>query len=447
MRCDPELAELVLAELVEIVPGGVEEERGEGYVEYAIYGPPGEIPELPEIEAAAGDGLVEVETTEIPDDWADRWRDFHDPVEIGGWLVVRPSWEAPRAAPERLDIVIDPGRAFGTGAHATTSLSLELLGELAAGATDRGSLADLGTGSGVLAIAAAKLGFGPVLACDHEAAAVEAAAANAELNGVEIAVERRNLREQPAPTARVWLANLTAPLLRSVAGLMPAAADGGPERIIVSGLLGREREDVEAAFGARGYEPVEFRAGGDWGALLSQTADPAIFATMISAVTFYQVVLFVHITAVVLAFGPTFAYGVFAATAERMDPRSVPVVAAGIMVWNRVTQGMILLILAAGIYLVATDSGPGAAWSFSDFYVSWGFVAVIILGAMAGAFFAPRTRRLKEIAERDIAAAGDGPVTLSAEYQAVNRQLANGGTAAGIFVILTIYVMTAKPFQ
>jgi len=258
----------VLAELVEIVPGGVEEERGETYVEYAIYGPPGEIPELPDIEAAAGDGLVEIETTEIPDDWADRWRDFHEPVIVGDWLVVRPSWEqAEPGAADRIEVVIDPGRAFGTGAHATTSLSLELLGELASDSPERGSVADLGTGSGVLAIAAALLGYGPVLALDHELPAVEAAAANAELNGATVDVARRNLREQPGPPARIWLANLTAPLLVAVAGLMPAPGEGGPEQLVVSGLLARERGLVEDAFAARGYRPIAFRTGGEWGAL------------------------------------------------------------------------------------------------------------------------------------------------------------------------------------
>jgi ribosomal protein L11 methyltransferase len=270
VRCSPELAEQVLAELVEIVPGGVEEERGETYVEYAIYGPPGEIPELPEIEAAAGDGLVAIETTEIPDDWADRWRDFHEPVEVGDWLVVRPSWETAPAQSsngERLEIVIDPGRAFGTGAHATTALSLELLGDLAEESPERGSVADLGTGSGVLAIAAAKLGYGPVLALDHEAPAVEAAAENAALNGAKIEVERRNLREQPGPQADVWLANLTAPLLTAVAGLMPGPGAGGPAELVVSGLLTRERGLVSDAFAARGYDAVAYRDGGDWGAL------------------------------------------------------------------------------------------------------------------------------------------------------------------------------------
>ena len=120
----PEQAELVLAELTVLAPNGVEEERGPGYVEYAIYGGEGELPELGELEAAAGDGLVEVVATEVPDDWADRWQDFHKPLLVGERLWLRPSWEEPRDG--AIDLVVDPGRAFGTGAHPTTRLCLEL---------------------------------------------------------------------------------------------------------------------------------------------------------------------------------------------------------------------------------------------------------------------------------------------------------------------------------
>lgn len=271
VRCDPELAERVLAELVELVPGGVEEERGAGYVEYAIYGPPGELPELPEIEVAAGDGLVSIETTEIPDDWADRWRDFHEPVWVGERLVVRPSWEQAETERAEIEIVIDPGRAFGTGAHATTSMSLELLLELADGPSERGAATDLGTGSGVLAIAAAKLGYGPVLGCDHELPAIEAAAENARLNGVEIAVERINLREHSAPAAPLWLANLTAPLLLAVAERLPDREDA-PGLLILSGLLASERDQVAGAFADRGYTPRSERARGEWAAMTLETA-------------------------------------------------------------------------------------------------------------------------------------------------------------------------------
>lgn len=161
---------------------------------------------------------------------------------------------------------------------------------------------------------------------------------------------------------------------------------------------------------------------------------------MITAVQFYDVVVFLHILLVVLAFGPTFAYPVFLATAERTDPRSLPAVARGIMAWDRIAQFLILGILIAGIYLTVDR------WEFSDFYVGWGILALIIVGGLSGAYFVPKTKQAIELAERDIAAAGDGSVTLSSEFQAVNKQIGQVGMAAGLLIILTIYVMTAKPF-
>ncbi len=167
---------------------------------------------------------------------------------------------------------------------------------------------------------------------------------------------------------------------------------------------------------------------------------------MLSAVQFYDVVLFFHILFVVLAFGPTFAYPVFLGIAERTDPRSLPAVARGVLAWDRIGRFLLLGILIFGVYLVATNNGLGAAWEFSDFFIGWGFIAVIVIGGLSGGYFTPKTQELIEIAERDIAASGEGPVTLSAEFQALNQQVAKVGTATGIFLILTIYVMTAKPF-
>ena len=246
-----------------LAPGGVEEDEGEGYVEYAIYGAAGELPELGEIPAELDGAAIEVTSEEIPDDWADRWRDFHKPIEIAGRIVVAPSWEDD-AAPRLERIVVDPGRAFGTGAHATTRMCLELLVELAEAGEARGPLADWGTGSGVLAIAAAKLGWSPVSGCDHEPAALAAAAENAEANGVEIALERRNLRSEPAPAASTATANLTAPVLLEVARRLEEA----PQRLVCSGLLRREADDVASAFAARGFAERRRLADGDWTALL-----------------------------------------------------------------------------------------------------------------------------------------------------------------------------------
>jgi ribosomal protein L11 methyltransferase len=263
VRCRPALAERVLAELVDLVPNGVEEARGEGWVEYAVYGPPGEVPALGELEATVGAGLVGVSSTEIPDDWADRWRDFHRPVSVDGRLVVRPSWQT-RSAAAQIEIVVDPGPAFGTGAHPTTRMCLELLLDLADRDPPRGALTDLGTGSGVLAIAAAKLGWDPVLALDYERAALDAAAANAELNGVAIGLRRVNLRHELPALAPTAVANLTAPLLEEVAGRLAAA----PGWLVCSGVLVSEGDRVEEAFEARGLDVAERRASGDWVAFL-----------------------------------------------------------------------------------------------------------------------------------------------------------------------------------
>ena len=263
VRCPPELAERVLAELIELAPGGVEEDRGWRLVEYAIYGAPGELPALPDLQAIAGDGKVEVVTEEIPDDWADRWRDFHRPVVIGERLVVRPSWEVEPWVDAEIAVVVDPGQAFGTGAHPTTRMSLELLLDLAEAQDARGSVVDLGTGSGVLAIAAAKLGFAPVLACDHEPPALEAAAQNAAANRVELELERLNLRQDPPPEADVVVANLTAPILREVA----ARLSGPPGHLICSGLLRRETDETVAAFAAAGLRESRRLEDGDWAAV------------------------------------------------------------------------------------------------------------------------------------------------------------------------------------
>jgi ribosomal protein L11 methyltransferase len=262
VRCSPEQAELVLAELAVLAPNGVEEERGPGFVEYAIYGGEGELPELGEIDAAVGSGRVEVSSTEIPDDWADRWKDFHKPLLVAERLWLRPSWEPARA--DTVDVVVDPGQAFGTGAHPTTRLCLAYLVELEESGEARGELVDLGTGSGVLAIAAAKLGWAPVRGYDHEPAALEAATANAEINAVSLQLERTNLREALPPLAPTVVANMTAPILLAAASLMKAP----PSTMVCSGLLPNELDPVAAAFSGAGLNEADRRLDGDWAALL-----------------------------------------------------------------------------------------------------------------------------------------------------------------------------------
>jgi len=287
VRVRSEQAELALAELLELAPAGVEEVRlADQTVEYAAYGAPGELPSLPQLKAAVGGALVDISTSEVADDWSERWRRFHRPVLIAApnqragdgravpALHVRPPWEAPSAGRDAVEeIVIDPGQAFGTGAHASTRLCLALLLELALLEQPTGPLLDVGTGSGVLAIAAARLGFTPVLGLDNERASVEAARANAAANGLELDVRRFDLRRQRLPWiggvdapagSIVMVANLLGPLLIELARTMP----GAPAQLLASGLLPEQCEETARAFAEHlGLRERERRQSGSWAAL------------------------------------------------------------------------------------------------------------------------------------------------------------------------------------
>jgi ribosomal protein L11 methyltransferase len=252
----------VLASLLELAPSGVEQVDGDGWVEFALYGAPGELPSLPEGEADVGGVRVSVRGEPVPDDWAERWKRFHVPVLIGGRLWVRPPWEQEAVRPGVHEIVIDPGQAFGTGTHPTTRLCLELMLDL----EPSGSFADLGCGSGVLSIAAAKLGFEPVRAYDSDRAAVAATLVNARENGVVLdGVERFDLRGGEVPTADVVAANLMRPLLLALA----AAMRKRPRVIVASGLLEHEADEVAAAF--KPLREVRRLTDRGWSALLLRT--------------------------------------------------------------------------------------------------------------------------------------------------------------------------------
>jgi len=268
VRCPAESAEAVLAELLELAPGGVEQVDApdglHGVVEYAVYGAPGELPDLGGLDAVAGGGRVAVHAAEVPDDWDERWKRFYFPVLVAGRLYVRPPWERPAERGGVVEVVIDPGGAFGTGTHPTTRMCLELLLEV----SGRGSLCDLGCGSGVLAIAAAKLGFDPVRGVDADRAALDETRRNARANGVEVDVARADLRREPAPVADVVAANLTAGLCEAVAGSW-ATTGTRPGTAIVSGLLRDEVDPVAAALADAGLEERRRVVGGEWAALLA----------------------------------------------------------------------------------------------------------------------------------------------------------------------------------
>jgi ribosomal protein L11 methyltransferase len=225
--------------MLELFPDGFEEVEHTASVELVAYTNAGGEERLWQVFGSASAADVEA-------GWEDRWRDFHKPVRIGG-LWVGPPWEQPPA--DALAVVVDPGRAFGTGAHATTRLCLELLQQ-----EEPGSLLDIGCGSGVLAIAAAKLGFGPVRGIDADPLAVEATARNARVNGVEVEVGQADALGGALPAADLAVANIAlepaialGPLLRS-------------PRVITSGYLLPDEPDLE------GYRRVARAQRDGWAA-------------------------------------------------------------------------------------------------------------------------------------------------------------------------------------
>lgn len=265
-------AEVVLLDLMAFAPGGLEEVDLGDSIQYVLYGAPGELPEIGDVTAVAGEALVDVSTSEVPEI---DWHSFHVPIDVGDArpaarvagssrpagsdspvLRIRPPWHPP--LPGALDVLIEPGQGFGTGSHATTRLSLELLVELA----PEGPLADWGCGSGILAIAAAKLGWGPVLACDIEPESVAETIDSARVNGVELEVTRCDVR-QGGPAAPTVLANLVRPLLLQVAEHMTEV----PDRMIISGLEHFEVDEVLLAFTRRNLIERDRREGGGWAAI------------------------------------------------------------------------------------------------------------------------------------------------------------------------------------
>jgi ribosomal protein L11 methyltransferase len=205
--------------MLELFPEGFEEAERPHDIEFAAY------------TAASGEQRLRrtfgvITTAPVQADWADRWREFHVPVLVGPFWI-GPPWERPPA--DVLPVVIDPGRAFGTGAHPTTRLCLELLGT-----AQPGSLLDIGCGSGVLAIAAAKLRFPSVVAIDSDAVAVAAARANAARNGVGIEVREADALDGLLPAADIAVANLSLSGLEALGDRLRARL------LIASGYLEKD---------------------------------------------------------------------------------------------------------------------------------------------------------------------------------------------------------------
>jgi ribosomal protein L11 methyltransferase len=253
IRVRAEQAEVTLANLLPLLGAGAEERDLGGSVEYAVYLPEGELPPPEAVRALGGEGVLGTITEPVQEDWERRYLEHLRPVRAGA-LTIRPPWLEGSLE----DIVIDPDTTFGAGTHESTRLSLELLQRL----EPAGALCDWGAGSGVLAIAAARLGWRPVTALELDPDAATVIAANARANGADVEVRAPFdlLAEQP-PWAPTVLANLTPVLHREVA----TRIERPPERLIAAGFLARYADDVAPLYAPLGE--ADRAVEGEWAAV------------------------------------------------------------------------------------------------------------------------------------------------------------------------------------
>jgi ribosomal protein L11 methyltransferase len=231
----------------------------EDEVELIMFGADGTLPDRATVADRCGSLLLRIEAGEAPDDWGARRALIHRPVIVAGRLLVRPSW-APAAPDGLVEVVLGEDSAFGTGSHPTTHTCLELIADMPAGE----SLADLGCGSGVLAIAACRFGWGRVHAIDHDPASVAATRCNARLNAVRVGVERRDLTAQPPPAADVIVANVPGPVHAGVAGRLAQV----PRTLIATGFAMADLGEIAVAYAKAGLRVEDRLGAGGWASLV-----------------------------------------------------------------------------------------------------------------------------------------------------------------------------------
>ena len=248
-------------------------------------------------------GAIGVDSLRVARDWVDGWKEHFHPIMVGR-VCIRPPWEAPMepsteqpggGEDEFVDVVINPGLGFGTGLHATTRGTLELLqeelGSVVSRDAHRGALLDAGTGSGVLAIAAAKLGWEPIVAFDNDPAALASASENVAVNSVAQVVEVREAEVDHVPIE--WardatvLANLTLePVLALLGRLASADPMGRPHRLVVSGILaGAQEQELLRTALMTGFDAGRRVYEAEWVSLELLPADsPTVEAYSVDAI-------------------------------------------------------------------------------------------------------------------------------------------------------------------
>jgi ribosomal protein L11 methyltransferase len=254
LRVPEEAVEEVLDRLLPIVPGGVREIARRRHVDLRMRGP--ELPVTAQLRAAAGRWAIAISEGTVSDDWRERRLADYKPETIGNRLVVRPDW-APPAALGLIDVALGGGPAFGGGTHPTTRVCLELLLELA----PAGRFADLGCGTGVLAIVAAKLGWGPVFAMDLTPASVAATTRNARLNAVSVSASLVDLTTSAPPPAEAIAANLPAGVHAQIS---TALQEHVPRLAVLSGFGPEHERAVLYGYAARGLNPVRRVLASGW---------------------------------------------------------------------------------------------------------------------------------------------------------------------------------------
>ena len=218
---------------------------------------------------SAGLGSLLLDTRSVSDQaWTDVWKKYFKPFHAGEHLVIKPTWEP--FTPEKGDLVIeiDPGMAFGSGTHETTGMCLSLLEEVIHGGEE---IIDVGTGSGILAIGAALMGAGRVLAIDIDPDAVRVAQENVLNNHVEqcVSVQQGNLLDRVSDVCDICVANIISDVIISFARpLMDHIRPGG--LFICSGIVSVRADEVAAALESAGYEIIRKESKGEWTAFMSR---------------------------------------------------------------------------------------------------------------------------------------------------------------------------------